>query len=103
MAYIHVKAGSDEITQSDITNMVGTSSCPYVTGLLQILSIDNIVSQWQDEWTRWFESVRGALDEDVAGNLYNRIDQLQGWKSYSEYRCVTSWYSVQMVEQYTSF
>lgn len=80
LAYIHVKAGSDEITQSDITNMVGTSSCPYVTGLLQILSIDNIVSQWQDEWTRWFESVRGALDEDVAGNLYNRIDQLRDGK-----------------------
>ncbi len=76
LAYIHVKAGSDEITQSDITNMVGTSSCPYVTGLLQILSIDNIVSQWQDEWTRWFESVRGALDEDAAGNLYNMINPL---------------------------
>lgn len=76
LAYIYVKAGSDEITQSDITNMVGTSSCPYVTGLLQILSIDNIVSQWQDEWTRWFESVRGALDEDVAGHLYNMIDPL---------------------------
>lgn len=41
LAYIYRPAGSSEITQSNITSMIGTSSCPYITGVLQSPSIDN--------------------------------------------------------------
>lgn len=54
LVYILRKAGSTEITQGNITNMIGTSSCPYVTGILQVQSIDNIVAQWQAQWIEWF-------------------------------------------------
>ena len=45
LAYIYRKAGSTAITQADITNMVGTSECPYITGILQVQNIDNIVAK----------------------------------------------------------
>lgn len=54
LAYIYRPAGSRSITQANITSMIGTSSCPYITGILQVQNIDNIVAQWQDQWTQWF-------------------------------------------------
>lgn len=53
LAYIYRAAGSTVITQADITNMIGTSSCPYITGILQVVNIDNLVAQWQGEWDIW--------------------------------------------------
>ena len=56
LAYIYRKAGSTEITQADITNMIGTSSCPYVNGILEVQNIDKIVAQWQGQWEQWYKN-----------------------------------------------
>lgn len=88
LAYIYRAADSSEITQADITNTVGTSSCPFITGILNVMNIDDIVAQWMDEWEQltsdkeaefdaWFESVKGILDEEAAAKLANRIANLE--------------------------
>ena len=103
LAYIYRKAGASSITQSDITNMIGTSSCPYITAILQVTNIDNIVAQWQDQWEQWFtnetsdnnsqiiqwvsekqlefntwfSNLQTILDGDVASNLAEQILELQ--------------------------
>ena len=53
LAYIYRTAGSTAITQADIMNMVGTSSCPYITGILQVQDIDKNVAQWEAQWSEW--------------------------------------------------
>lgn len=53
LAYILRKASVNDITQADITNRVGTTDCPYITGILKVQSIDNIVAQWEGEWDTW--------------------------------------------------
>ena len=53
LAYVYVTAGATEVTQDKITNMVGTSSCPYITGILEVHNIDNIVAQWEAQWEKW--------------------------------------------------
>lgn len=104
LAYIYRKAGSTTITQADITNMVGTSSCPYITGILQVQNIDNIVAQWGAQWNEWyaekvsqtdieasvllaemksdfeiwFADVKALLDDDAATALANQVALLQG-------------------------
>lgn len=45
LAYIYRAAGSSSIVQANITNMIGTGSCPYITTILQVTDIDNIMSQ----------------------------------------------------------
>lgn len=50
LAYVLIRAGSSVISQSDIRNMVGTSSCPYVTGVVQDMNIDDLIAQWQSQW-----------------------------------------------------
>ena len=103
LAYIYRKAGSSDITQSNIKSMIGTSSCPYITGILQVVNIDNVVAQWQDQWTQWFTketeednnqmaewmsdsqltfntwfgNLQTILDGDVAAKLAQQILELQ--------------------------
>ena len=53
LAYIYRGANTTSIGQADLTNMIGTSSCPYITGILQVTNIDNVVAQWQAQWAVW--------------------------------------------------
>lgn len=73
LADILVPAGATTLATTNITNIVGTSECPYVTGPLSIIQNDDILAAWQEEFDTWFEGVKGSLDEDTAGNLYNLI------------------------------
>lgn len=57
LAYIYVAKGATEITASEITNKVGTSDTPYVTGVIQTMNIDNLVAQWQSQWNDWRKSI----------------------------------------------
>lgn len=75
LADILVPAGATALTATNITNIVGTSECPYVTGPLSIIQNDDILAAWQEEFDTWFEDVKGTLGSDTAGNLYNLIQQ----------------------------
>lgn len=81
LAYILRTAGSTKISQADITNKVGSSECPYITGILQTIDNDNIVAQWQNEFDVWFENVKDVLSGDVAGNLEIQIEKLKESKA----------------------
>lgn len=50
LCYIRVDPKVTSITQSKITNKVGTSDCPFVTGILQTINIDDLIHQWEVEW-----------------------------------------------------
>lgn len=53
LCYISVKKGVTKITQSDITNMVGTSDCPFITGILETIDADALIAQWGSQWNDW--------------------------------------------------
>lgn len=79
LAYIYRKAGSTNITQADITNMVGTSSCPYITGILQVQNIDNIVAQWEGQWNQWYAEKIAETDSDSAELLAEMKSEFEIW------------------------
>lgn len=37
--------------------------------------VDEATSRWEVDFTTWFEMIKGALGEDVAGNLLNMINE----------------------------
>lgn len=96
LCYILRPAGSYEIRQIDITNAVGTSECPFVTGILDTVDTDDLILQWSAEWRTWinqntddwdawvatnsndfyiwFEGLKDVLDENTAATLYAMID-----------------------------
>lgn len=107
LAYVRVRAESTSVTQADITNMVGTSECPFVVGAAKSLDVDLFVAQLQSQWDNWFNktstkgekelrdwmsqnsyefnlwfnSLQTMLDGDIATKLASEILQLQEkWK-----------------------
>lgn len=107
LAYITVKGatstGQSNITTANITNMVGTSACPFVTGVVSVMNIDMLVAQWEAQWKEmmqkwytdrdreyqewskekkhdffnWFNSLAILLDGDVATNLAGEIVKIE--------------------------
>lgn len=74
LAYVKVPANSSSITADNIENAVGTSACPFVTGVLQGMNIDNLIAQWDAQFMTWFDRMKGQLGTDAAGNLQVQID-----------------------------
>ena len=88
LAFVTRRANTDYIEQADIENMVGTVLCPFVCGIpSELITADDLILQWKDQWNqfvnhyeedliKWFETIRGILDQDTAGKLQNEIDYL---------------------------
>lgn len=76
LAYITIKPNSTSITAQDIENRVGTSETPFVTAVLQTVTTDELLTQWEAEFNAWFETLEDTLSGDVAGNLLSKINDL---------------------------
>lgn len=61
LAYVTVPARATSIVAENIQNTIGTDACPFVTGLLQQMSIEELGVQWWAE----FESVLDRLQEEL--------------------------------------
>lgn len=77
LSYITVVAGAEEITASNIEIVVGMTATPFVTGLVEHVSISDLFAQWNGEFDTWFEGVKGALSDDVAGQLVMRMNEVE--------------------------
>lgn len=98
ICYITISSSTDTISSSMITNMVGTSSCPFVSGILETIDADELLRQWAGQFTEWltaeqnaysnwsngrrsdfdnwFADIEYVLDGDTAGHLQVEIDSI---------------------------
>ena len=92
LAYVEINAGRVSVSQSMITSMIGTSECPYITGILQVQNIDNIVAQWQAQWAEWYanqteageiqlDQMVDAWDQWFAGATTENENEIDNWTS----------------------
>lgn len=66
LCYIYRKYGTAVINQADITPMVGTESTPFVTGILQTISLDELLGKWQDELDQFTDARSKEVDDWIA-------------------------------------
>ena len=66
LCYIYRKYGTAVINQADITPMVGTESTPFVTGILQTISLDELLGKWQDELERFTDARSQEVDDWIT-------------------------------------
>mgnify|MGYP000805570219 FL=1 len=66
LCYIYRKYGTAVINQADITPMVGTESTPFVTGILQTISLDELLGKWQGELDRFTDARSQEVDDWIA-------------------------------------
>lgn len=87
LASVLVKTNDTSIPRERITNYVGSTTTPLITGLLETVSTEDLIQQWQAEFNSWnsskqaefeawVETIRGILDEETAGHLQLEIEDL---------------------------
>ena len=75
LAWVTVKPGVTQIAASAIENAVGTSACPFVTGIIATTAIDDLFNQWNGEFDEWFDNLKAQLSDNVVANLQKQIDE----------------------------
>lgn len=63
LAYIYIANNTDEITQADITNCIGTDTTPFVTGILEVISLDTLLGQWEAELDQFVDKETTDFNE----------------------------------------
>lgn len=79
LAYITRPKGDSTISAGNIENSIGSTSCPIVTGVLEVLSDDRFIAQTianlTTDFNTWFDGIKDTLDENTAANLLNKINE----------------------------
>ena len=79
LAYIYVKAGCTGINQADVTNMVGTSSCPFITSIQEQTDIDYVCSRWENQWQQWYAETIKEADFDIDQSIADMRSEFDSW------------------------
>ena len=66
LCYISRKANSTTITQSQITNKIGSADTPFVTGILKTISMDQLLGQWEAELDEFVDSSTTEMNQWFA-------------------------------------
>lgn len=78
IATIVVPASVTSITDANITDRRKEEQyCGFVTTLVKGVDIEPLFLQMDAQFQEWFESIRGQLSEDAAGNLQLQIGNLE--------------------------
>lgn len=75
LAYVLVGPNATSITKSNITIAVGTSECPYVSGILSTVNVDILFQQWEGQFSDWWANIKAVLNDNVVTALQNNIDK----------------------------
>lgn len=69
LAFVFVEKLTEEITQANITNMVGKSETPFVTGILETMDIDALIAQWGTQWDEWTDQQADDFVQWMNGQM----------------------------------
>ena len=77
LADILVENGATKLTQSNITDQrFNNSLCGIVSGVVDQIDTTDLFTQFQSAFTIWFDTIKGQLSTDQAGNLQNQLNQV---------------------------
>lgn len=77
LGYVTIKPTTTAISASDITQVVGMSETPFVTGILQIAQLNSLYQNWEKQFNDWFYDIQVQMGDNVALNLQSQINQLK--------------------------
>ena len=72
LAYITVDPNVTVITQQKIQNAVGTSACPFVTGIIDTLDIDELIAQWSSEFNVLFAELEEMISQAASQTILDK-------------------------------
>lgn len=88
---ILVPANATNIPQANITDMRADTSVCGFSSPYEAIKTGDLLAQFKSEleangilFSQWFETIKGQLSEDAAGNLQNEIDNLNSIKANND-------------------
>lgn len=84
LAEITIAAGVSSITQSAITNKVGTTDTPFVIGVIDVMDASDLYAQWRSQWNQFIITRENAMDEWVAVQEEEFSEWINGFESSSQ-------------------
>lgn len=72
LGYVMVSNGQTELKPTDITQVIGSSECPFVTSLMQGVAIDDLLRNWMNEFDALFALLKKQTSQAVAGTLIDK-------------------------------
>ena len=72
LAYVTIGPGVTEISPGKIEQVIGSSECPFVTGVIQGVSIDTLIHNWKDEFDILFAQMERQITQLVSGTLVDK-------------------------------
>lgn len=72
LAYVTIDPGVTGISPGKIEQVIGSSECPFVTGVVQGVSIDMLIHNWKDEFDILFEQMERQTTQLVSGTLVDK-------------------------------
>ena len=79
LAYVTIRAGQTTIFQQDIENVVGTDETPFITGLLQQVSIETLLTQWEAEFNTYFTNFQSTSTTEFNNWLAAKVAEYTAW------------------------
>lgn len=74
-------AGTSISNANIIDTRTDQTVCGIVTGVLKVQPTADLFAQFTAQFNLWFETIKGQLSGDVAGNLQNQIGSLPDLKT----------------------
>lgn len=72
LAYVTIDPGVTEISPGKIEQVIGSSECPFVTGVVQGVSIDTLIHNWKDEFDILFAQMENQISQLVSGTIVDK-------------------------------
>lgn len=79
LAYVRIRAGQTTIFQSDIENAVGTDETPFTTGVLQQVSIETLLKQWEAEFNTYFTNFKNTSTTEFNNWFATKVSEYTAW------------------------
>ena len=77
ISQVFLSPGFTSISEADISDMRPAESvCGFVTGLLEVISTEDLFSQFQGIFDEWFVTVKDQVTGDLAIRLQQEFDAL---------------------------
>lgn len=79
LCYIYRAARSTEITQAEITNVIGTDETPFITGILETVSLDVLLGQWQSELDQFVAREKNRATTEIDTFIDTNESDFNKW------------------------
>ena len=79
IAYINVAPNQASITAADVLYKVGSDECPYVTGILQTISVEEHLIRFAEQWDSWFTAETTADAGEFDDFMTDKQAEFSAW------------------------